>query len=208
VPLQKSEIPIEPLNLRPIEAPVDYELSLSSWLPSNLNLPADLGGVTNFSQTNVPEVSLNRYSELSPAGQGSWEWVVGFSYAQLARSGNVTAGASADSVTENLNLTSLRAGVAYRYDGLFHGQLQPLARLALLPTWMTAPSSAIDQNGLSGVGVPVEAAVELIWSPEWWPNHQPQQGGGLALGAHATAGRVGAADLSGAGGDAVLRVSF
>ena len=201
LPISQSEIKI--IEVAPIEKKAhEFEFTASSWVPKNFNLPSYLSDSSDFGREGIPLVSVNYITKSFDVGKGGdVSSKFGLSYMSLDR----TAPFSGSNAHETLNLFSIRIGAEYTARNLLPFNLEPALGLFILPTWIAASRTELD-NGVSAYGFPVEGSIDLLY-------HSPQLsklvGSSdliLGLGVHEVYGSLSGSDLSGLGVQGILRL--
>jgi hypothetical protein len=134
-----------------------YEFTSSSWVPKSYSNPSYTVNTSNYDSAPVPKLSFNVLTEASNLGPVLIRPKFGISYEQLTRSGQLPVDEQGISVTEKLNLYSLRAGAEITTPKEYY-RLKPVFSLAALPSWEQANSSAFS-NGISKYPLLVEATL-------------------------------------------------
>ncbi len=201
LPISQSEIKI--IEVGPVEKkPHEYEFTASNWTPKNFNLPSYLSDSSDFGREGIPLVSVNYITKSFDVGSsGDISSKFGLSYMSLERS----APFSGSSAHETLNLFSVRIGAEYTARKLMPFNLEPAVGLFILPTWIAASRTELD-NGVSAYGFPIEGSLDLLY-------HSPQLsklvGSSdliLGLGIDDVYGSVSGANLNGLGVQGILRL--
>ena len=162
LPISQSEIKI--VEVAPVEKTAhEFELTASTWAPKNFSLPSYLSDSGDFGREGIPLVSVNYITKSFDVGNsGDISSKFGLSYMSLDR----TAPFGGSSAHETLNLFSVRVGAEYTARNLLPFNLEPAVGLFILPTWMAASRTELD-NGVSAYGFPIEGSVDLLY-------HSPQ----------------------------------
>jgi hypothetical protein len=191
---------------------IDWAIGTSMWTPNSFNRPSLLQSNSNFTSNSVPQISLTRIAPITYALGGVIESEMGASYSQLSRTGLMANGSGYTGATEEVNLASVKIGVGYRAPNIFTHYLQPAAEISLLPTWVSSEKNQFEAEGISAVGVVVEASISLLYCPDFMQKggelSYKNTGEGIGLGYTITSGTVGGSDLSGGGVEAILRLSL
>ena len=167
-PVPQSSMYIhDPREVDP-EPSIAWEISASSWIPSNLASESVLPNTSKFHGGSVPQLSLNLEDDLTWLGNSPYKLAarVGFSYAGFDRSGDFILNGGDNSVSQTINLYTLRAGFEVsRPTNFLPGHLTPYVGMAYIPTWEQAASSefndgfskfvnAVEFEGGASCGIP------------------------------------------------------
>ncbi len=206
LPIEQSEIKI--IEVVPIEKKShEYEFTASSWAPKNFSLSSYLANTADFGREGLPLVSINYITKAFDLGNsGDVSSKFGFSYMGLDRSARFGgADTNPQNAHETLNLFALRVGAEYVNHTILPWHLEPALGLYVLPTWIVAARTELD-NGVSAYGFPIEASADLLYRS---PNLSKLIGISdliLGLGIHEVYGSVSGAELSGLGIQGILRL--
>ncbi len=206
LPLSQSEIQI--IKVVPIERnPRSFELSASSWAPKNFALSSYLSDTSDFNRAGLPLVSANYISKYADLGsQGELSTKVGISYLSLDRTAGYGISASSPQIAhESLNLFSLRLGAEYIAHHALPFHLEPAIGLYILPTWMVASRTELD-NGVSAYGFPVEANLDLLYDSQSLSKMIGSADLILGIGIQEVYGSVSGSDMSGFGLQGIFRL--
>ncbi len=209
VPVHASVVSIDSEAVLYQPRVVDYEFSSSNWTPNQFSRQSIINSDANFQAGAIPLIGISEISSYKSFFSGAIERVLGLSYSQLTRSGSFDNGTSTVASHESLNVVSFKLGAAYRWPVRSFRSLQPSLELAALPTWISSEKSVFEKNGVSAVGVILEANLKLLYCPEFMQKGElGQTGEGFGLGYILTNGAVGGSDLGGSGLQAILRLGL
>lgn len=190
------------------KSPVDYEISVSSWAPSNYTRKNYAAAVTDFKRGSLPFLSINRIAAIKRWADGDgFFWRVGLSYASITREGFSDVSNISFLTEQNLNMVFLRAGAEYRGSLLLEQLMQPYLGVALLPGLVFGAQSAFEQK-VSEAGVPFEFYGGLLLHPGFMKNFLDLGDASLGVAAHYTLGSIGASSLKGFGVQGIVQISL
>ncbi len=176
---------------------------LSTWMPSQLNLPGQIGSEIAFNRT-LPEAYINFRTQLF-AESHELIVMIGGNWLALQRTAVLDVGGSSINQTQQMQLLSARAGVEYVPSRFQSPLLKPYVGLSLLPTVALTGESAFEK-GSTYFGVAGEFALGLRMplaklGLQW-------QGAEFDLGWTGALGRMENSSLNGMGINAGVKVSL
>ncbi|RZA09017.1 MAG: hypothetical protein EOP11_03055 [Proteobacteria bacterium] len=184
---------------------VAYELSISTWSPSNFTRPSFQPDVLKFKNGGIPLVGIARIAPLKISEDGSgFHWRAGLNFVNLERQGLSQIGPVEYASSQTLNLISLSLGIEYRGPELWQ-VAQPYANFSLLPTYLLGPRSPFEEP-VNEWGLPMELGAGLLARPAFLEGIFGLGDGAVGLGAHYMFGSIDASSLSGFGGRAFLQI--
>lgn len=206
LPVQQSEIKLIPLAAIPITHH-EFEITASSWTPKNFHLPSIVSDPSDFSRAGLPLLSINYITKSYDVGSsGTLSTKLGLSYMSLNRTGEI-GGLYSHTGTETLNLFSVRLGAEYSIKDALPWSLEPAFGLYLLPTWLAASRTELD-NGLSSYGFPFEVSADLLYRSSHLSKLVGSSDLVLGVGVHDIYGSVSDSDMSGLGVQGIVRLSM
>jgi hypothetical protein len=161
-------VPQSQINLtpppEPPARPVEFALSLSSYVPENFVRGSFSNQSSRFEAGEAPYASINRVSQFAKLQNGiGFSSKLGLSYLSLQRTVSLRTGdIPAGTGDESLNMFMARVGVESDWAGLFRWGLEPNISLSVLPSWASATQTAVEGN-VNGFGYPLEGTVGLLW---------------------------------------------
>lgn len=205
VPVPRSEI-ITRQEPPPPEKPTFYEFAASSYFPSNFVRPTYSGTSTAFAATSTPAVDVRRVGAFATLSNGlEFSSVLGAMYLPMQRTMRAALGpVTAAPVTEDAHLFMLRAGAAVRWIDVLPWRLSPTASVSLLPAWMGAERSALEDS-TNESGFATELTLGLAWD---FAPATDGPGWGVGVTAQSVSGAAGGSKLDGTGVEAALRLSL
>ena len=203
MPVSQSAIQIEAQTL-PSRKRKSLEVGFSTWSPK-FALSSYLSNTGEFGRANLPLLNINLISHsIEPGAHGQLSPTIGFAFINLDRKASFDSASTVPQIAhESLNLFSLRLGAEYMFS--VGSQFKPLLGLYLLPTWMVAARTELD-NGLSAYGLPVEASFDLLYDSQKLSKLVGDADLLLGLGIHDIYGSVSGADLNGLGVQGIFRL--
>jgi hypothetical protein len=203
VPLVASDVTREKEYEIKEPARSDLAISYTTWNGGNIDRSTG-NSPSGFPDVAIPQIAIDRYGIYQDFGATVLDSDVGVSYTGLHRSGALTVSPGvASSVSQDLSISSLRLGAAYRKKGLF----QPSAGINILPTWAASAVSALEPKGLSAWGVMGQLEAQVAWCPPFM-RAIDSSGGGFGLGAQYNVGSISGMDLGGFALKGFARVTY
>lgn len=205
VPVPKSEIALEPLRFKP-SRPSEYSISATTWVPENFTRNSYLHKVSAFQKTDIPALTLNRFSEIYTGANLNISSKLGLTYLQMQRTADRSMTLLDGPGTETMNFVMARAGVESAWPNILPWGFEPNMSFAVLPTWITAQESVFE-DGVGEFGLPFEATAGLLWRS---PARASIYRGDLSVGVsyQAVNGTIGGSSLRGHGVLGELRISL
>lgn len=198
------QVPASRLQITPSEIAAKFSqetlaLGVSSWFPSQLNLPSQIPNTSPFSRA-TPAIYINY---LSSFGAKGFFKKFGINWMELDRRANLNTGFAAVEQSQSVHLVSARAGAEYDVLAWSTKNFTPYVGLSILPTVAFVDRSSLD-NGSSYFGLPFEMALGSKIKPH--ALGIPWSGVEFDLGVLATLGRMNRSSVNAWGASLGMRV--
>jgi hypothetical protein len=182
LPVPTSEMKVDIIEKSHYNPQSYINLDISTWNPDQLSEPSELSKTTDF-HTSSRKVGMQigafpwetKYGFITPQ--------VGFSYAQMSRSGNFGVANTSASTTQDLNIYQGMLGVEWTVLAPYKNFLAPYASLNLSPFWLQATSSEFNTDGVSHIDWAFNAQLGLNLNINFLANWLGMNQTALQLGA-------------------------
>lgn len=122
------------------------ELLLSDWNPSHFHSDSYVENARNFERSSIPAIEINFQNRLWQNANFEIKDLFGLRFVGLERTADLTTNGSSRSISQKAYIYSAQLGLLVTSNSYYFGWLKPYASVALLPTYLQAPSTSMSEG--------------------------------------------------------------